>query len=388
MHIILDNHQLQEAITELSKSDFIAVDTEFIRETTFWPELCLIQMATPDFSCLIDPLSKDLTLDLFFELMQNELITKVFHAARQDLEIIYHLGGIIPHPLFDTQIAAMVCGFGESVAYDQLVFKLTNIKLDKTSQFTNWRHRPLSEMQKLYALADVTHLATIYPMLQKKLKTTHRTDWINEEMATISCEETYDLKPENAWKRLKKRVKKPIELLILQKIANWREHEARARNVPRSRIIKDDTIYEIAQQQPKNQEDFAKLRTVAKGWERSNLSQELIAIIHTAQHISKDELPELEPTSNYSEGGAAIEILRILLKTITENEGVAPKIIATSSDLEQIALKGEEADVPALSGWRRELFGKFALEMLQGKVALKFENRHVVIVPISETTDQ
>ena len=234
METITTTNQLQDAVDRLSGGSFVTVDTEFIRETTFWPELCLIQMANADHAFLIDPLAKDIDLAPFFALMGNTAITKVFHAARQDIEIVYKLGNLIPAPLFDAQVAAMVCGFGDSISYDQLVLKMTGVHLDKSSRFTDWRQRPLTETQLAYALADVTHLAIIYPKLKEKLEKAGRSEWVNEEMATLSSPETYELHPENAWTRLKMRVRKPVELVVLQKVAAWRETEARERNVPRS----------------------------------------------------------------------------------------------------------------------------------------------------------
>ena len=269
MHIITAQHELQSVIAAFEKCEFVTVDTEFIRETTYWPEVCLIQMAAPGITALIDPLSPDIDLAPFFALMGNEKVTKVFHAARQDIEIIFHLGGLIPHPVFDTQVAAMVCGFGDSVSYDQLVQKITGAHLDKSSRFTDWRHRPLSEKQLEYALADVTHLIDVYNHLKAELERENRAHWLNEEMEVLTSRETYDPHPEDAWKRLKMRIRKPLELAILQAVAAWREREARERNVPRGRVIKDDAIYEIAQQQPRDATALARLRTTPKGWERS-----------------------------------------------------------------------------------------------------------------------
>lgn len=383
MNIIVTTAQLEDAVTALSANDFVAIDTEFIRETTFWPELCLIQMATPDYSCIVDPLSGELDLAPFFRLMANENVTKVFHAARQDLEIVHNLGDLIPAPLFDSQVAAMVCGFGDSISYDQLVLKLTGVLLDKSSRFTDWRQRPLTEMQLAYALADVTHLATIYPTLKEKLESAGRTEWVKEEMATLSSVETYDLQPEDAWRRLKMRVRKPIELMILQQVAAWREREARERNVPRSRVIKDDTIYEIAQQQPKDQAALGRLRTVPNGWERSGAGQELMKVISIALETPKEQLPKLERHVSAPEGtAAATEMLRVLLKLVTEEQGVAAKVVATSDDLDQIAAKGEGADVATMHGWRRELFGETALRLIRGEVALKFEGKRIVAVTL------
>ena len=252
MHLITRQNELDAAISDLSKSDFVTIDTEFIRETTFWPELCLIQLATPDTTALIDPLAPGIDLKPFFQLMANEQVLKVFHAARQDIEIIFHLGDLIPHPVFDTQVAAMVCGFGESVSYDQLVQRITGEQIDKSSRFTDWRHRPLSDKQLTYALADVTHLIDVYRHLKAELEREGRSEWLTEEMEVLTSRSTYDLHPEDAWKRLKMRLRKPIELAVLQQVAAWREREARERNVPRGRVLKDDALYEIAQQQPKD----------------------------------------------------------------------------------------------------------------------------------------
>ncbi len=333
MELITTTKQLEDAVMSFDGSDFVAVDTEFIRETTFWPELCLIQIATPDRSALVDPLSPDIDLAPFFRLMANPSITKVFHAARQDIEIIHKLGGLIPQPLFDSQVAAMVCGFGDSISYDQLVAKLAGVQLDKTSRFTDWRQRPLSDTQLSYALADVTYLAAIYPQLKAKLEAAGRSEWVNEEMAILSSVDTYELHPENAWKRLKMRVRKPIELIVLQKVACWRETEARERNVPRSRVIKDDTIYEIAQQQPKDAQALGRLRTIPNGWERSSAGQVLIGVVQAALATPKDEWPKLPRHVSAPEGtAAATEMLRVLLKLVTEENGVAAKVVATSDD--------------------------------------------------------
>ncbi|MFN6985555.1 MAG: ribonuclease D, partial [Rhizobium oryzihabitans] len=231
---------LAEACTELAKSEFITIDTEFLRETTFWPELCLVQMASPTLEVLVDPLAKGLDLTPLFELMANPNVVKVFHAARQDIEIIYHLGGLIPHPIFDTQVAAMVCGFGDSISYDQLVQKIKNVQIDKSSRFTDWSRRPLTEKQLDYALADVTHLRDVYLSLKAQLEREGRSLWLTEEMDILESRDTYDMHPDDAWLRLKSRLRKPTELAILKFIAAWREREARSRNVPRSRVLKDD----------------------------------------------------------------------------------------------------------------------------------------------------
>ena len=340
---------LEAACQELARSSYITIDTEFLRETTFWPVLCLIQMASPDMAVIVDPMAPGIDLAPFFALMSNPDVVKVFHAARQDIEIIHHLGNLIPHPIFDTQVAAMVCGFGDSVSYDQLVNRIKNEQIDKSSRFTDWSRRPLTDKQLDYALADVTHLRDIYQYLTKELDREGRSSWLAEEMAILESRETYDLHPDNAWQRLKMRVKKPIELAVLQKVAAWREREARARNVPRGRIIKDDAIYEIAQQQPKDAEALGRLRTIPKGWERSSAGTALIEAVGEALAIPRGELPRLPRQNHAPEGAAAAsELLKVLLKLISEKEGVAAKIIANSDDLDRIAAEGEGADVAAL----------------------------------------
>lgn len=378
MSLITQQEELEDVIEQFSGSDFVTIDTEFIRETTFWPELCLIQLATPDATALIDPLAPGIDLAPFFHLMANEKTTKVFHAARQDIEIIFHLGDLIPAPVFDTQVAAMVCGFGDSVSYDQLVQKITGESIDKSSRFTDWRRRPLSDKQLDYALADVTHLVDVYRHLRDQLGRDNRAHWLNEEMRILTARETYDLHPDDAWKRLKMRVKKPVELAVVQALAAWREREARERNVPRGRVIKDDAIFEIAQQGPRDAAGLGRLRSIPKGWERSSTASSLIEVVNTALDLPKDELPRLPRQPQQPEGtGAATELLKVLLKLVAEEQRVAPKVLASSDDIEKIAAKGVEADVPAMHGWRREVFGDRALALVRGDIALKFDNRRI-----------
>lgn len=381
MHLITTTEELAETCASLAGSDFVTVDTEFIRETTFWPELCLIQMASPDVAALVDPLAPGIDLKPFFELMANEQVTKVFHAARQDIEIIFNLGRLIPHPVFDTQVAAMVCGFGDSVSYEQIVQKVAGEQIDKSSRFTDWKARPLSDKQLAYALADVTHLVKVYGHLQGELEREGRGHWLNEEMAVLTDRETYDPHPEDAWRRLKLRLRKPIELAIVQSVAAWREREARERNVPRRRVIKDEVITEIAQQQPRDEAGLARLRTIPKGWERSQTASSLLAAINAALAIPKEELPRLpKPVQNPEGAGAAAELLKVLLRLVAEEEGVAAKVLATSDDIDRIAAEGDKADVPALHGWRREVFGERALKLVRGEMVLKFDKRRIVAV--------
>ncbi|MBK8458118.1 MAG: ribonuclease D [Phyllobacteriaceae bacterium] len=383
MQLITTTAELQAAIDILSRSPFVTVDTEFIRETTFWPELCLIQMASEETTALVDPLAPGLDLKPFFDLMANESILKVFHAARQDIEIVHYRGGLIPHPVFDTQVAAMVCGFGDSISYDQLVAKISGAHIDKTSRFTDWRHRPLSEKQLVYALADVTHLVDVYKHLAAELKREDRAHWLNEEMEVLTSPSTYDLHPDDAWTRLKMRVRKPQEFAVLQAVARWRELEARERNVPRSRVLKDDAIYEIAQQQPKDTAALAKLRSTPKGWERSSAATGLVLAVNKALAIPKEELPRLPKPANNPEGAsAAQELLKVLLKLVAEDHGVAAKVIASGDDLERIASEGEKADVQALHGWRRDVFGDKALKLARGELAIRFKDRKLGVFEV------
>lgn len=380
MQVITTQRELETVLAAFEKSDFVTVDTEFIRETTFWPILCLIQMAAPGVTALIDPLSPDLDLKPFFELMANEKVVKVFHAARQDIEIIVHLGDLVPHPVFDTQVAAMVCGFGDSVSYDQLVQKITKTQLDKSSRFTDWRHRPLSEKQLDYALADVTHLIDVYQHLIAQLEREDRAHWLNEEMVVLTSRDTYDPKPEDAWKRLKMRLRKPQELAVVQAVAAWREREARERDVPRGRVLKDDAIYEIAQQAPRDVTALARLRTIPKGWERSSTAAALLEAVNTALDLPKEEMPKLPKPFQPPEGSnAAAELLKVLLRIIADKEGVAAKVLASSDDIDHIAAEGEKADVPALHGWRRAVFGEAALRLVRGEVGIKFDKRKIAV---------
>ncbi len=385
MHLITDQSELDEIVASFHQAPFVTVDTEFIRETTFWPELCLIQMAAPGLTALVDPLAPGLDLKPFFGLMADETVVKVFHAARQDIEIIFHLGDLIPHPVFDTQVAAMVCGFGESVSYDQLVSRITGAHIDKSSRFTDWRHRPLSDKQLTYALADVTHLVEVYRHLQAELERENRAHWLNEEMKVLTARETYDPQPEDAWKRLKMRLRKPLELAVVQGVAAWREREARERNVPRGRVIKDDAIFEIAQQQPRDAAALARLRTTPKGWERSSTAAGLLAVVNAVLSLPKDELPRMPKAPPQAEGSnAATELLRVLLRLIAEKEGVAAKVLASGDDLDRLASEGEKADVPALHGWRREVFGDKALRLVRGETAIRFDRRRLTVFEVGD----
>ncbi len=379
--MITTTDALAAACDHLSKFDAVTVDTEFLRETTFWPKLCLIQMASPEQAFVVDALAPDISLSPFFDLMRNQAVMKVFHAARQDIEIVWHLGGFVPHPVFDTQVAAMVCGFGDSISYDQLVARISGAHIDKTHRFTDWSRRPLSQHQLDYAIADVTHLRDVYRFLKANLEEQDRADWVLEEMKVLTSEATYRSEPDDAWQRLKMRVKKPRELVVLKELAAWREREAQGRDVPRSRVIKDETLFEIATQAPTDPGKLAELRTIPKGFERSRAGEEIVAAVRRALETPKDAWPRVPKGRQSPEGtGAAVDLMKVLLKLVSENEGVAAKIIATVDDLEDIA-SNDSADVAALKGWRRELFGELALKVKRGEIALTFDGKKVVAVP-------
>ncbi|MEM7619467.1 MAG: ribonuclease D [Pseudomonadota bacterium] len=378
MDVITNTSELETACARFSVQPYITIDTEFLRENTFWPKLCLIQIGSPEEELIIDPLAKKLKLDAFFGLMANKKVTKVFHAARQDLEIIYHLAQVIPEPLFDTQIAAMVCGFGESVSYGQLVKKVTKTDLDKTSRYTDWSRRPLSQKQLRYALADVTHLRDIYAHLCNQLDTSQRSDWLHEEMSILNDPETYIQRPELAWKRLKMRVKTKRALAIMMEVAAWREREAQQQNVPRGRIIKDDVIYDLANQEPQTPEELSHLRSVNDGFARSARGKGVLEAIITGLNKPEKDVPALKKTKPLpADAIAVIDLLRVLLKTIAAQHDVASKLIATTDDLEKIAIN-DTADVPALKGWRYELFGKYALELKNGRLSLAIQDGRII----------
>ncbi|MCF6320862.1 MAG: ribonuclease D [Rhizobiaceae bacterium] len=384
MKIITDTKTLAQTCREISKFDYVTVDTEFLRETTFWPKLCLLQLGWPQDAVIVDVLAKDIDLAPFFELMGDESVVKVFHAARQDIEIIYKLGHLLPTPVFDSQVAAMVCGFGDSISYDQLVYKITGEQVDKSSRFTDWSKRPLSEKQLDYALGDVTHLRNVYLSIKANLEEQNRAHWVAEEMQILTSVETYDMPPENAWKRLKMRARKPRELAIMQHIARWRETTARANDVPRGRVIKDDVIYEIMSNPPRNESALGAMRGIKRGFDRNRYGAGLLEAVANALAVPNDQLPTLPKPRQAPEGtGAAAEMLKVLLKLTVEEEGVAAKVIANVADLERIAAD-DNADVSALRGWRRELFGERALKLKNGEIALGFSGRKITVIELGE----
>jgi len=378
MNLITDTAELAAACDRLATHPFVTVDTEFLRETTYYPKLCLIQLASPEEAVLVDPLAPELDLAPFFGLMTNAAVVKVFHAARQDLEIVWLLGRVLPVPLFDTQVAAMVCGYGDSVGYEQLANDLAKARIDKSSRFTDWSRRPLTEAQLAYAESDVTHLRQIYLALKVDLDASGRESWVAEEMAVLSSPGTYEVRPENAWQRLKGRVRKPREFPLLMEIAAWREREAQTRDVPRQRVLKDDALMDIVQRGPRSVEALAELRSVPNGFERSRSGGEVLAAIERAAAIDPKTLPRLERERGRPTNGAVLDLLKVLLKAVADAERVAPKIIASSDDLEAIA-SDELDDVPALQGWRRGVFGEKALALKNGQLSLRIQRGKVVV---------
>jgi ribonuclease D len=362
---------------------FVAVDTEFMRETTYWPRLCLIQAAGPGgVEAVIDPLAEGLDLAPFLAVLANPKVEKVFHAARQDLEIFANLG-VMPAPLFDTQIAAMAAGFGEQVAYDALVRQMLKVDLDKSSRFTDWARRPLSDNQLTYALADVTYLAQLFPKLRERLQADGRLAWVASEMAALSDPANYDVEPENAWRRLKPRRHSAKYLAVFKAVAAWRERTAQTRDQPRGRILKDEAIEEIATQAPTDAEGLNRLRSVPKGFSGSRFGPELLAAITEALVDPEAYAPVLDKPKAYAQqaNGAVVELLKVLLKARSEAAGVASKLIATVSDLEKIA-NDDNTDSPALQGWRREAFGEDALRLKRGELALVLDGARVRVVEV------
>ncbi|MCA1413003.1 ribonuclease D [Bradyrhizobium sp. NBAIM20] len=377
MDLITTTADLAAACSRLAKHPVITVDTEFLRETTYYPLLCVVQMASAEEAVVIDTLAEGIDLKPFFELIGNEGVLKVFHAARQDIEIIWHQAGIIPHPVFDTQVAAMVLGYGDSIAYDALVEKVTGHRPDKTHRFTDWSRRPLTKEQMHYAVSDVTHLRDVFAALDADLKKRRRSEWVSIEMEVLTSPRTYDFHPERAWERLKTRVRKPKDLAVLMEVAAWREQEAQSRDVPRGRVLRDEAVTDIATHAPTTLEKLAHLRSVPKGFEKSKWGADIIAAVERGLARDFSKLPKLEKPRNNSNGAAIVELLKVLLRMTAERHAVASKVIATVDDLEEIAAD-DEADVPALRGWRRELFGDAALKLKRGELALAIEKGRVI----------
>jgi ribonuclease D len=367
--LISDTPTLAAFCERHAATDYVTVDTEFMRETTFWAKLCLVQVAGPEEAVCIDPLAPGIDLAPLYKLFANEKVLKVFHAARQDLEIFLHEGNALPHPVFDTQVAAMVCGFGDQVGYETLVAKLADAKLDKSQRFTDWSRRPLSDRQIKYALSDVTHLRIAYSALQKRLEKTGRTAWLAEEMAILTTEKTYRIEPREAWRRIKARTRSGRMLAVLRELAAWREDTARSLDWPRQRVAKDDALLELAAHPPTSTEDLKRSR-LAKQLASERFATAVVAAAQKGIAVPEADWPEVPDFDPANQGPrAVVELLRLLLKIKCEQNNVAPRLIATSEDIDAIAMK-DDADVPAMHGWRRELFGEDALKLKHGKLAV------------------
>ena len=379
MSLITTTADLAAICDRMAQHPFITVDTEFLRETTYYPLLCVAQIASADEAAVIDALAAGIDLKPFWDLMTDKKVVKVFHAARQDIEIVWNMAKVIPHPIFDSQVAAMVLGYGDSISYDQLVQRITGDVLDKSNRFTDWTRRPLTDAQTTYALSDVTHLRDVYIKLAADLEKRGRTNWVEAEMGILTSPETYRADPANAWERLKARVRKPKELSVLMEVAAWREREAQTRDVPRSRVLKDDVLGDIATQAPTTIEKLGQLRSLPKGFERSRWGEAIVEAVQRGVDRDPKTLPRLERFRPAQNGAATVELLKVLLRMTAESHGVAAKVIATVDELDRIAAD-DDADVPAMKGWRRELFGDKAIALKAGRLALAVDKGRVVTV--------
>lgn len=372
-------------ICDAAKSEpYVTLDTEFLRERTYYSRLCLIQMALPGpdgAAVLIDPLASGLSLEPLYDLFRHEATVKVFHAARQDLEIFFVEGQVFPTPLFDTQVAAMVCGFGDQAGYETLVRKIAKANLDKTSRFTDWSRRPLSEAQLAYALADVTHLRVIYEFLAKELQRTGRQKWVEEELAILVNPETYITRPEDAWMRVKTRTTSGRFLAIVRELARFREEYAQSHNVPRSRVFKDDALLELASTKPTNAEELGRSRLLLREGRRPEIAEGILAAVRAGLATRPEDQPKADTSRDQLQVDSALaDLLRVLLKAKSEAEGVAQKLIASSADLD--ALAAGDRSVAALKGWRGEVFGQDALRLCDGKIALSARGGSVRVIPV------
>ncbi|MGC9954947.1 MAG: ribonuclease D [Rhizomicrobium sp.] len=385
MRIVETTAALKELVGELEGMPYIALDTEFMRDSTYWPKLCLLQIAAPGVAAIVDPLADGIDLSPFFPLLKDPRIVKVLHAGRQDIEIFWHRGRVIPDPLFDTQIVAMVCGFGEAASYETLARKIAHAQVDKSARFTDWARRPLTKRQLEYALADVTHLCTIYETLSAQLAKSKRESWVAEEIAALKSEELYALDPVHAWKRLKPRTGNKRFLATLAAVAAWREREAQTRDIPRNRVVKDEVLLEIAAQPPDNAEALERLRAVPKGFAASRMGKNLLEAVAEGREAPPPEVAELleRKRHRHEPSPAAVDLLKTLLRLRAEEAGVAPRLIANSDDVERLAA-GDDEGVAALHGWRGEVFGKDAIALRKGTLAIALENGEAVVVELED----
>jgi ribonuclease D len=376
--------RLKALVRRLEGAPYVALDTEFMRDQTYWPKLCLIQVAAPGVEGIIDPLADGIDLTAFYDLLRDPGMVKVLHAARQDIEIFHHQGGLIPDPLFDTQIAAMVAGFGDAASYETLSRRIAHVEIDKSSRFTDWSRRPLSQKQLDYALGDVTHLRTIYEYLRKNLEKSGRTSWVQEEIAALQDPKLYELHPETAWKRLKPRTSNKRFLALLAALAAWRETEAQARDIPRGRVLKDEALMEIAAHPPQDANGLDAIRAVPKGFSASRLGRTLMDAILAGRGAEAPEpLEQDRPRRRREPSQAAVDLLKTLLRLRAEAIGVAPRLIANADDIERLAAEEDEG-VPALHGWRAQVFGNDARALRKGTLAIALENGEAVVVELED----
>ncbi len=385
MKTLTTTEELAAFCKEARRHPYVTVDTEFLRERTYYSKLCLVQLAMPgegeEGAVLVDPLAGGLSLEPLHDLFRDENVVKVFHAARQDLEIFHNEAGVLPRPLFDTQVAAMVCGFGDQAGYETLVRKIARQSLDKSSRFTDWSRRPLSDAQKAYALGDVTHLRVIYEHLDRKLEETGRRRWVEEEIAILLNPETYIIRPEDAWKRVKTRTSSPRFLAIVRELARFREEYAQRRNIPRNRVFKDEALLELASTRPGNMQELGRARLLMREARKGEIAEGILAAVKAGLAADTSDLPRPDRRREKPQANPAlIDLLRVLLKAKTESSGVAQKLIASAADLEAIAAGAR--DVPALKGWRRDVFGADALKLCNGEVGLRVKGQDVVTVPV------
>lgn len=384
MPMIATTSELAAFCDRLSAAPFVTVDTEFMREKTYFPQLCLVQLAGPDEAHAVDPLAPGIDLQPMFDLLANPKVLKVFHAARQDVEIFLNLSGAIPTPLFDSQVAAMVCGFGDAVSYETLASQLAKARIDKSMRFTDWSLRPLTERQVQYALADVTHLRLVYEKLVRKLEKNGRLAWLDDEMAELTDPGIYRTEPDNAWRRLKPRSSSPRFLAVLKELAAWREREAQERDIPRQRMLRDETLMEIAAHHPTGVDELSRTRGLTKGMAEGRMGQAILDAVKRGIEIPEDQAPRPPERVELPRGlGPVVDLLKVLLKMKCDEHGVAQKLVANTADIEAIAAD-DNAKVPALHGWRRELFGDDALKLKHGRLGLGFctDGRRLRLVPL------
>ena len=378
--LLTESQDVAHVCARLNEAHYVAVDTEFLRERTFWPKLCLVQIAGPSDVVAIDALAPGLDLSPLFELMADKKVTKVFHAGRQDIEIFHHLSGAVPNPLFDTQIAAMVCGFGDSVSYESLALRVANARIDKSSRFTDWTHRPLTSKQLSYALDDVRHLRVIYDRLVRRLFESGRVDWVREEMAALADPKVYEMLPENAWRRLKTHSTKPRFLAVLRAVAAWREQMAQTKDVPRNRICRDEALIEIAAHVPATADELARTRGLNRGFANGAMGRELLAAVARGKAVPESDCPVVSVDRTTPRAGSpVVDLLKVLLKLKCAEHEVAQKLVASAADIEKI-VADDDADIPALRGWRRTVFGADALALKAGRIALVADGKHLRIV--------